>query len=120
MDLAILTLADSSAFAGIRPLELATEMPKLRSSVQVYGYPTGGAAISVTEGVVSRIEYVRYHHDASGLRFQIDAGIGHQHLVLETAIVKESMAEILEEYSIPRQGSKSLLKLWEAGKDDDK
>ena len=75
MDLAILQLEDASAFNGLEPLKLLESLPKLRSAVQAYGYPTGGSAISVTEGVVSRIEYTPYRHGELGLRIQVDAGI---------------------------------------------
>ncbi len=37
-------------------LEFATELPALRESIHVVGYPTGGRTICVTEGVVSRID----------------------------------------------------------------
>ena len=75
MDLAILELEDAPAFEGLEPMSLMEGLPKLRSAVQVYGYPTGGSAISVTEGVVSRIEYASYKYGESGLRIQVDAGI---------------------------------------------
>ena len=75
MDLAILQLEDDSAFASLKPMELMPELPKLRSEVQAYGYPTGGDSISVTEGVVSRIEYASYSHGEAGLRIQVDAAL---------------------------------------------
>lgn len=75
MDLAVLELEDASAFEGLEPMSLMDGLPKLRSAVQAYGYPTGGSAISVTEGVVSRIEYTSYKYGESGLRIQVDAGI---------------------------------------------
>ena len=75
MDLAVLKLEDSSLFDDLQPLSFASGLPRLRSSVQAYGYPTGGSSISVTEGVISRIEYTAYSYDSSGLRIQIDAGI---------------------------------------------
>ena len=37
-------------------------MPQLRDEVAVVGYPVGGEEISITEGVVSRIEVQRYSH----------------------------------------------------------
>ena len=75
MDLAILELEDASAFEGLKPMELLAQLPKLRSEVQAYGYPTGGDSISVTEGVVSRIEYTSYSYGESGLRIQVDAAL---------------------------------------------
>jgi hypothetical protein len=41
----------------------------------VYGYPTGGSTLSITKGIVSRIEFSVYHASLSGLRIQIDAAI---------------------------------------------
>jgi hypothetical protein len=47
----------------------------LKDAVTVYGFPTGGTTLSITKGIVSRIEFVGYHFPASGLRIQIDAAI---------------------------------------------
>ena len=40
-----------------------------------YGFPTGGTSLSITKGIVSRIEFVAYNYPVSGLRIQIDAAI---------------------------------------------
>ena len=40
-----------------------------------YGFPTGGTSLSITRGIVSRIEFVGYGLSTSGLRIQIDAAI---------------------------------------------
>ena len=40
-----------------------------------YGFPTGGTSLSITKGIVSRIEFVSYNYPVSGLRIQIDAAI---------------------------------------------
>ena len=75
-DLAILTTDDESFFDGTVPLELA-EIPRVNSTVSTYGFPVGGNRISVTEGVVSRIETDTYvHSGADGhLAIQTDAAI---------------------------------------------
>jgi S1-C subfamily serine protease len=75
-DLAFLRVADEEAFfAGITPLELGTLPPTL-SDVRVYGYPMGGDGLSVTKGVVSRVETRRYAHSGMNLLAgQIDAAI---------------------------------------------
>jgi len=75
-DLAVLTVDDSTFFEGMLPLELAG-IPKVNSTVSTYGFPIGGNRISVTEGVVSRIEMDTYAHSASGthLAIQTDAAI---------------------------------------------
>jgi hypothetical protein len=43
--------------------------------VLAYGFPTGGTSLSITKGIVSRIEFVPYNFPVSGLRIQIDAAI---------------------------------------------
>jgi S1-C subfamily serine protease len=54
-DLALLEVDEPEFFEGITPLEFG-ELPKQQDSVAVIGYPEGGGKISITEGVVSRIE----------------------------------------------------------------
>ncbi|MCP3968152.1 MAG: serine protease [Lentisphaerae bacterium] len=74
-DLAILTVKDPEFFKGIKPLKLG-DLPDLQSSVIVLGFPIGGDNISVTEGVISRIEPIVYSHSGRRLlAVQIDAAI---------------------------------------------
>jgi len=76
-DLAILKVDDPLFFEGSIPIPVG-ELPKSRDKVVVYGFPTGGDEMSVTEGVVSRIEQTKYSH--SGYYFlacQIDAAINY-------------------------------------------
>ncbi len=75
-DLAVLEVAEPSFYQGLQPLEIGG-IPKLESSVSVYGYPIGGERLSVTRGVVSRIDFQSYTHSAvdSHLACQIDAAI---------------------------------------------
>ncbi len=40
-----------------------------------YGYPQGGSTLSITKGIVSRIEFTGYNEDVSGVRVQVDAAI---------------------------------------------
>jgi S1-C subfamily serine protease len=75
MDLAIVELADSSKLEAIKPLELAVELPQLKSHISVYGYPTGGDDLSVTDGIVSRIEFAYYNFGVGGARIQVDAAL---------------------------------------------
>lgn len=77
MDLAILELESDEPFAGLRPASLHLDVPSLRSAVRVYGFPEGGNSLSVTEGIVSRVEFVPYFGGTEGLRFQIDAAVNH-------------------------------------------
>ncbi len=75
-DLALLEVVDKNFFAGTRPLAIGG-VPDLDSEVTVVGYPIGGDRISVTRGVVSRIDYQVYSHSGvdSHLAIQIDAAI---------------------------------------------
>ncbi|MDE0594390.1 MAG: trypsin-like peptidase domain-containing protein [Roseibacillus sp.] len=75
-DLAILEVEDSVPFEKLEYLELGG-VPALESQVRVIGYPVGGDRISVTRGVVSRIDFRPYSHSRvdSHLVVQIDAAI---------------------------------------------
>jgi len=75
VDLALLEVEDKDFFKDTVPLTFG-KLPKMQDKVTVYGYPMGGNTISVSTGIVSRIEHNRYVH--SGQRFlsiQIDAAI---------------------------------------------
>ncbi|HSF57248.1 MAG TPA: serine protease, partial [Candidatus Binatia bacterium] len=56
MDLAVLKLDDESFFDKREAIPFADELPRVKDTVNVYGYPTGGSELSVTQGIVSRIE----------------------------------------------------------------
>lgn len=75
-DLALLQVDDASAFKDLKHLSIG-DVPKLESQVRVIGYPVGGKRISVTRGVVSRIDFSSYSHSRSDqhLVVQIDAAI---------------------------------------------
>jgi S1-C subfamily serine protease len=75
-DLALLEVVDPPDFLDdIEPAEVGP-MPKLRDEVAVVGYPVGGEEISITEGVVSRIEVQRYSHSQRHmLAVTVDAAI---------------------------------------------
>jgi len=75
-DLAILGVYDEKFFEGTKPLEFGG-IPALESTVSAYGYPIGGDRLSVTTGVVSRIDFQPYSHSEvdSHLAIQIDAAI---------------------------------------------
>jgi S1-C subfamily serine protease len=75
IDLAVLKLDDESFFDKRGSLPFAEELPKVKDSVAVYGYPTGGTELSVTQGIVSRIEFTDYYYQTSGLRIQVDAAL---------------------------------------------
>jgi S1-C subfamily serine protease len=74
-DLALLELDDAAFTRGIKPARIG-ELPRLREAVQVVGYPIGGEEVSITEGVVSRIEVQRYEHSQRHLlAVTVDAAI---------------------------------------------
>lgn len=74
-DLAILTVDDKSFFENVTPMKLG-KTPELQDQVSVFGYPIGGDAVSVTEGIVSRVEVSYYAHSLRELLIaQIDAAI---------------------------------------------
>jgi S1-C subfamily serine protease len=75
IDLALLEVDRASFFDGRPPLPLADGIAMAKQSVSVYGYPMGGEQISVTQGIVSRIEYVPVNYQAHALRIQIDAAL---------------------------------------------
>ncbi len=75
IDLAVLKLDDDSFFDSHAALPLADQLPGIKDAVMVYGYPEGGTTLSITKGIVSRIEFVGYNQPTSGLRIQIDAAI---------------------------------------------
>ncbi|KAJ9677667.1 hypothetical protein PVL29_022576 [Vitis rotundifolia] len=74
-DIAMLTVNDDEFWEGVSPVEFGT-LPTLQDAVTVVGYPIGGDTISVTSGVVSRIEILSYVHGSTELLgLQIDAAI---------------------------------------------
>jgi S1-C subfamily serine protease len=74
-DLAILEIADRDFFRSAEPLPLG-RLPALSTRVSVLGYPIGGERLSVTQGVLSRIEMTAYSQSQTVLLAgQIDAAI---------------------------------------------
>eukprot|EP00435_Cladocopium_sp_Y103_P000981 s349_g1.t1 len=75
-DLALLDVPYDEFWKGLEPLDILPGLPKLQDSVSVVGYPTGGESLSVTQGVVSRIDLVEYAQTGvTLLAVQIDAAI---------------------------------------------
>ena len=58
-----LGVADETFWEDLCPLEFG-KIPALEEDVVCVGFPTGGDNISVTRGVVSRVEIQRYAHSA--------------------------------------------------------
>jgi len=75
-DCAVLTVADDEFWEGIQVVQLSKKVPHLEESVVCVGFPVGGDTISVTSGVVSRVEVMTYAQTcAELLGIQIDAAI---------------------------------------------
>jgi S1-C subfamily serine protease len=75
MDLAVLSVKDKSFFKNRPAIPRATKTPRVKDTVAVYGFPIGGTGLSITKGVVSRIEFTEYNMPTYGLRIQVDAAI---------------------------------------------
>jgi S1-C subfamily serine protease len=75
IDLAVLKLDDETFFDTRPPLPRANTLPAIKDAVMAYGFPTGGTSLSITKGIVSRIEFTAYSSFVAGLRIQIDAAI---------------------------------------------
>jgi S1-C subfamily serine protease len=74
-DLALITV-DPNVFKNMTPLKFGG-IPELESTVSAYGYPIGGERMSVTTGIVSRIDFQLYTHSSidQHLAIQISAQI---------------------------------------------
>jgi len=76
-DLALVEVS-GGLFEGVEPLPVAPvdALPALRDKVYVLGFPVGGDDLSITEGVVSRIEVQSYSHShARALAVTVDAAV---------------------------------------------
>jgi S1-C subfamily serine protease len=75
-DLALITVDSPEFFKDMIPLNFGG-IPELESTVSAYGYPIGGERMSVTAGIVSRIDFQLYTHSSvdSHLAIQISAQI---------------------------------------------
>jgi S1-C subfamily serine protease len=75
IDLAVLKLEDEKFFDTHPPLARAKTLPGIKDAVLTYGFPEGGNSLSITKGIVSRVEFTPYNFPVFGLRIQIDAAI---------------------------------------------
>ena len=74
-DLALIRVQDSAFFDDAPALEIG-DLPEPNTEVLVFGYPIGGRTLSVTKGVLSRVEQQVYAHSGEFLLAgQIDAAI---------------------------------------------
>ncbi len=74
-DLALLSVDSPDFLKGIPPSDVG-DLPHFRDKVSVVGFPMGGEELSITEGIVSRIEVQRYSHSQRHLlAVTVDAAI---------------------------------------------
>jgi S1-C subfamily serine protease len=75
-DLALIKVASPDFLKNMAPLTFGG-IPELESTVSAYGYPIGGQRMSVTTGIVSRIDFQLYTHSSidQHLAIQISAQI---------------------------------------------
>lgn len=62
----MLAVENDEFWEGVSPVDFG-DLPALQDAVTVVGYPIGGDTISVTSGVVSRIEVLSYIHGSTEL-----------------------------------------------------
>lgn len=79
IDLAILRIEDEEDadkfFAEHEALTFGETLPRSGDEVEVFGYPSGGDQVSVTEGVVSRVAFGPIEEFQMALVIQIDAAV---------------------------------------------
>ena len=75
IDLALIKLDDESFFDSHPALAANSKVPALQQTIFVYGYPEGGSELSITRGIVSRLEFAEYYLLTRGLRVQVDAAV---------------------------------------------
>ena len=74
-DLAVVEIEDESFACGVPLLQISEKLPKQQVDVNVFGYPIGGDAVSVTQGIVSRVEHAKIGKGWKGFRIQVDAAL---------------------------------------------
>ena len=74
-DICIITVASDAFWRGAIALPLG-DTPRLQQHIDVVGFPMGGDGISITSGVVSRVDWGEYSHSScSNLIVTVDAAI---------------------------------------------
>ncbi len=74
-DLALLEVDDVRFFKNTKALKF-DDLPQMQQKVSIFGFPAGGTTLSISEGIVSRIEHFRYKHSGEPfLGIQVDAAI---------------------------------------------
>lgn len=73
-DMAVLT-GPKELWEGMEPLDLEHKASNKIDEVYVYGFPQGGDNISITKGIISRMEMINYYENVQGITWQVDAAI---------------------------------------------
>ena len=74
-DLALITVDEPGFFSDLKALTVGS-LPNPLEEVSVYGFPIGGKSLSITKGILSRVEHQVYAHSGTYLLAgQIDAAI---------------------------------------------
>lgn len=74
-DLAIIDVEEPSFWHHTKPLKIGG-MVDTNQKINVYGFPMGGAELSITQGIVSRIDVTNYAYSNNKLLdIQVDAAI---------------------------------------------
>ena len=82
---------DGKTKKELKLLNLSTTLPSLDENVTCVGFPMGGKQISVTRGVISRIDV----DSLNVLRIQIDAAINPGELFFVTCVVDVALHVII-------------------------
>eukprot|EP01038_Epipyxis_sp_PR26KG_P009261 gene9261-12476_t len=76
VDLALLTVDNELFWENSQSLEINEELIGLQAEIDVVGYPVGGRTVSITNGVVSRIDWSVYTQSGyANLIITVDAAI---------------------------------------------
>ncbi len=101
-DLALLTVEDENFFSGVTPLKFG-ELPETQQEVLVYGFPVGGDSLSITKGILSRIEHQNYVHSSHYfLAGQIDAAINPGNSGGPVLVKNKIVGVVMQTYSSSR------------------
>ncbi|MEO1925156.1 MAG: trypsin-like peptidase domain-containing protein [Gammaproteobacteria bacterium] len=74
-DLVIITVDNNDFYTDTKPLLLG-QVSNLGDEVTTWGFPIGGSQLTITKGIISRIDFDRYTHSGlDNLVGQIDAAI---------------------------------------------
>jgi S1-C subfamily serine protease len=75
VDLALLTVKEAAFFRKRPPLARARKSARAQDNVLVYGFPVGGDNLSVTKGVISRVDFGFHYNRSPGMVVQVSAAI---------------------------------------------